>query len=152
MDPRCPVRDPFDDRHLPAALTAAYRSAIYEFWFEERWQTILLGGRAPAVERYLAEAAATQGCMIGAANPGSRPLPAATNWRRQAALGAALPSSRRPARAYASDGGWYEPMWVYAGEHLAEALGRARAYGQLAIVWLERGRPPRIAYTGLVAG
>jgi hypothetical protein len=80
--------------------------------------------------------------VVTAWNPGSRPLPAAENARRQAALRAVLAQREiewLPAVGRAPDGTWQEESMGIRHLPLADAVVLGRRFGQRAIYALSAG-------------
>jgi hypothetical protein len=127
-----------------AALAEAYCCSTYRTRIDGRAVTIRVGEPVPALAGYGGWA------WLTAVNPGSRPLPAAENAARLAALAQRLQdlgAPNWPADAVADDGGWpIEPGFVVAGIPLATARGLAVGFGQHAIVWGEAGLPSRLEW------
>jgi len=85
--------------------------------------------------------------FVTASNPGSKPRPAEEN---QAANRKLLESQRLLSRTClegegrAPDRSWAEPSFLVLGIPLPEAEALGRRYGQNAILFCEKGRPPEL--------
>lgn len=112
---------------------------------------VRVGETSPDVDAVLADHGATTGAFLTAWNPRSEPRDAAANDAAHARLVAELAAAGVRALPHAGIGD--DPAW--APEHgvlvldMAEddAVGLATAYGQNALVLVERGRPARLVAT-----
>lgn len=113
-----------------------------------------IGEPSAEVDAVLADHGATTGVFVTAWNPLSEPHDDAVNAEAQARLAADLAAAGVRTLPHAGIGD--DPAW--APEHgvlaldlpEAEAVRIATAYGQNAVVLVERGRPARLVVTALM--
>ena len=122
---------------------AAYRSSEYAV-FAEPELVLRIGEPSAALDRLLERSGAAAAAFLTAANPRSEPRPAQQNL---AALERLKRSLRHPfvaGEGRSADGSWREPSLRVLGfpRGVADALGRA--YGQNAIVFIEKGGAPEL--------
>jgi hypothetical protein len=124
------------DRHL----LEAYITACYEVEVDGHRLGLRVGEPAAALEQAWPAACY---CLLSAWNPGSQPLPAATNQAADRDLAAALAArAPHPLRTHSSDGhgGWREEGWLAAGLELSLADALALRFGQAGILYWRRGQ------------
>ena len=129
-------------------LIDAYRKARYVVLPELAFH---VDQRCPPLDALLEEVGAATAAFVTAANPGSRPRSKEENAaalaeldRQVAAAGydSCLGEGREP------DGTWAEPSRLVLGIERAAAEALGRRFGQNAIVFVEKGRPPELVLLG----
>lgn len=126
------------------ALDAAYRGTTYRVGKLE----LRIGEQHPWLDHLLANRGLVHYAYLTAANPASRPLPAAENAQRMDALEEELSGFvfLRGA-AHADDGAWEpEPSLLVLGLSLEDASEIGRRYGQNAILVGMRGGSPTLVW------
>lgn len=136
---------------LAPELLAAYEKTDYVV-FGEPELVLRIGEPNQDLDELLAAEGASTAAFITAANPGGR---ARSHWQNEIA-NAALVRSQTEAgfrcfegEGRAPDGSWAEASVLVVGIPRADAEIVGRAFGQNAIVFLERGRPAELV---LLAG
>ncbi len=145
------VNKHYAEEQIACALRAAYEATSYVVHESPVGGfTIRCGDVSPALDALLAAAGTDTWAFITAHNPGSRRLDDAENRRRHAALVEEV--GRRGLVCHAGagrgdDGAWpAEESVLVPGLDEAAAVAIGRAFGQLAVVVGERGRPARLAW------
>jgi len=132
------------------ALLLAYENSDYVVLAPKL--VLHVGEPSAALDELLESHGERTAAFVTAANPGSKPRPKAEN---QAANQKLLESQRLLARTClegegrAPDQSWAERSFLVLGIPLAEAEALGRSYGQNAIVFCEKGRPPVLVLIGL---
>ena len=132
------------------ALLLAYGNSDYVVL--EPKLVLHVGEPSAALDELLESHGERTAAFVTAANPGSKPRPKAEN---QAANQKLLESQRLLSRTClegegrAPDRSWAERSFLVLGIPLAEAEALGRSYGQNAIVFCEKGRPPELVLIGL---
>jgi hypothetical protein len=137
---------------MPATpdLIAAYENADYVVFAEPEF-VLKIGEPSRRLDALLDEEGAETAAFVTAANPGSEPRVAAQNAEALATLDKLVAAAGYPWRAGEGrepDGTWVEPSRLVIGiwRDNAEALGRA--FGQNAIVFVEKGAAPELVLLG----
>jgi putative PIN family toxin of toxin-antitoxin system len=132
------------------ALLLAYEKSDYVVL--EPKLVLHVGEPSAALDELLESHGERTAAFVTAANPGSKPRPQAEN---QAANRKLLESQRLLARTClegegrAPDQSWAERSFLVLGIPLPEAEALGRSYGQNAIVFCEKGRPPELVLIDL---
>lgn len=125
-------------------MRAAYAATEYRVWDGERWLAARLGQAAPEIERLLDRLDARCGTFVTAWNPRSEPATAAENDAAAAALAAEIAARSwraLPHQGVGDDPAWPpEQGWFVLDLDEVAILTLAEAYGQNAVVRIERGR------------
>lgn len=137
---------------IAADLLAAYtRTDFLVFDAEGAW-CLNVGLASSRADALMADCGAYSAAFITAFNPRSEILPPTENARRHAALLAAIERGTwRWLEGEGRDptGDWApEPSCLILGITLQDALDLARQFDQNAIVFLERGKAPWLAFPG----
>jgi hypothetical protein len=132
-------------------LRAAYATTDYQVWDGERWLAARLGQAAPGIERLLHRLQARRGTFVTAWNPRSEPASEAENAAAAAAMAAEIAAHgwrALPHRGVGDDPAWPpEEGWFVLDPDDVAILTLAEAYGQNAVVRIERGRPADLIET-----
>ena len=128
-------------------LLAAYKAARYVVYADQE-PVFSIGEHCPELDELLEAENSRCAAFITAFNPHGLPAHADTNWGSTARLmeyfdGLAyevyIGESNDP------EGEWpYEPSFLVVGIPRAEAEALGRRFGQLAIVYAEKGRAPEL--------
>jgi len=131
---------------LRPELLEAYRRTHYAV-FGEPELVLRIGERNADLDELLEAEGVTTAAFITAANPGGRKR---GNWENEVA-NAALVKSQNEAglrcfegEGRAPDGSWTEKSVLVVGISRTDAEVVGRAFGQNAIVFVERGRAPQL--------
>jgi uncharacterized membrane protein YccC len=131
-------------------LLEAYRKTEYRVEGPQGPFCICVDQRCPELEQVLGDAGATSWAYVTAYNPGSRPLSAEENARRQTELEvdvAALGLTFHRGAGAAPDGSWpAEPSVLILGIGRDAAVALARKYGQLALLFAAAGQPAQLLW------
>jgi hypothetical protein len=132
-------------------LRAAYAATDYRVWDGGLWLVARLGQAAPEIERLLDRLGARSGTFITAWNPRSEPTVPAGNATAAAALTAEIAARgwrALPHQGVGDDPAWpSEEGWLVLDLDEAATRALAEAYGQNAVVRIERGRPAYLIET-----
>jgi hypothetical protein len=132
------------------ALLLAYESSDYVVL--EPKLVLRLGEPNAVLDELLESHGERSAAFVTAANPGSKPRPKEEN---EAANRKLLESQRLLSRTClegegrAPDRSWAERSFLVLGIPLPEAEALGRSFGQNAIVFCEKGRPPELVLIGL---
>ena len=133
-----------------SALDAAFRATSFFVDGPAGRFAIRVGRPCAALDSLLEEHGAATWAYVTAYNPGSSPTPAAANVAGQRELEQAVgEAGYRYYRGEGAgdDGAWPpEPSLLVLGVSEAEGAALARRFGQLAIVFGERGGPARLVW------
>lgn len=135
---------------IDEALLAAYRSTDFiVFGRDEEW-ALNVGVASPRVDALLDLYGATRATIVTAFNPRSRVLAPEANAARHRSL-VRLLEDRGLSFLYGEgrdpSGQWTaETECIVFGISLAEGLEIARRFDQNAVVFIERGRAPRLEF------
>lgn len=136
---------------IAAELAAAYAATDFVVFDRSGNWTLRVGAAAPAIDALLDRHGADRAVIVTACNPRSVVLPEAENAARHAALKQMLVAQGRDfleGEGRDPTGQWRaETECVVFGLTLERGLDLARHFDQNAIVFLERGRAPRLEYT-----
>ena len=135
---------------IAAELLAAYTATDFVvFDGQERW-ALHVGAGSPRVDALLDRHGATRATIVTAFNPRSRVLTPDANEARHRALVRLLEArgvTFRPGAGRDPRGQWTaETECIVFGISLAEGLEIARRFDQNAVVFIERGRAPRLEF------
>jgi Protein of unknown function (DUF3293) len=131
---------------LAPELLAAYEKTDYAV-FGEPGLVLRIGERNPDLDELLEAEGASSAAFITAANPGGRRRSA---WENEIANAALVESQTQAGFACFegegrnSDGSWTEKSVLVVGIPRGDAEIVGRAFGQNAIVFVERGGPPEL--------
>jgi len=131
---------------LAPELLAAYEKTDYAV-FGEPELVLHVGEPNPDLDELLEAEGVSTAAFITAANPGGR---ARSGWENEIANAALVESQTKVGHACFEgegrnpDGSWTEKSVLVVGIARAEAEIVGRAFGQNAIVFVERGRPPEL--------
>ena len=106
-----------------------------------------VGEPSERLDRLLEEHEAETAAFVTAANPGSEKKSAAQNAEAMAALEGILAAAgypRYPGEGRNEQGTWREPSVLAIGIYRENAQALGRLFGQNAIVFIEKGRPPEL--------
>jgi len=119
-----------------------YRRSEYVVFFPRA--VFRVGRPSAGLDRLLAAAGAATAAFVTAANPRSEPRPASENLAALRRMRNSLEHPFLRGEGRSADRRWREPSLLVLGiaRRDAEALGRA--YGQNAIVFVEKGRGPEL--------
>ena len=126
------------------ALWAAYRRTVFEARTPLGLIEIRVDQRHEDLDRLLERTGHESWCLITAWNPGSRPLSLEENRRRNALLRDQIVREGRP--FHEGIGRGEDPKWAPEESFLVlgvardEAIELGRSWGQIAVVWGERGK------------
>lgn len=130
----------FPPARRPAALRAAYQSALYEFIVEERTYSLKVGEQNAEVSDFLKSHNATDAAFITAYNPASLQLGQVHNTMANKALKSDLKDAKVPVflgEGRDTAGLWPpEPSFLAVGIQRSHAEALARKYGQYAMLWV----------------
>ena len=131
---------------LPPDLLEAYAKTDYAV-FGKPELVLRIGERNPDLDELLEAEGADRAAFITAANPGGRARSAWPNEIANAALVESL--SKAGFRCFEGEGRardrrWSEKSVLVVGIARDEAENAGRAFGQNAIVFVERGRAPEL--------
>jgi Protein of unknown function (DUF3293) len=131
---------------LPRELIEAYRKTDYAV-FGKPELVLHIGERSADLDELLDAEGATTAVFITAANPGGRARGAWPNEIANAALVESL--NKAGFRCFEGEGrapdrSWTEKSVLAVGISREDAEKAGRAFGQNAIVFVERGRPPEL--------
>lgn len=132
---------------LPPALLAAFHRTAYRVDDGPHRFVIRIGEPAPRVDALLEDHQFASAAYLTAANPLAKPLAAAENAHRNAALrhhAEATGARVLVGEGCAEDGTWAEPSFLVLGLSRAQADALADRFEQAAYVLLEHGRPPEL--------
>src|SRR5262249_4779970 len=135
---------------IAAELLSAYVATDFVvFDGGEDW-VLKVGVPSPQVDALLDRHGATRATIVTAFNPRSRVLPPEVNLARHRAL-RRLPDARGLSFLFGAGrdpgGEWIaETECIVFGVPLAEALDLARHFDQNAVVFIERGKAPRLEF------
>ena len=130
-------------------LIAAYEKALYVV-FGEPELVIRIGEANPDLDELLEAEGAATAAYITAANPRGEP---ASRWKNEIA-NAALVRSLAGYRCFEGEGRDPQGRWTPERSALVVGISRAdaevvgRAFGQNAIVFVEKGRAPELVVLG----
>jgi hypothetical protein len=116
----------------------AYRRSDYAVFFPRI--VFRIGRRSAALDRLLEAAGSRTAAFLTAANPRSERRPATQNLAALRRMRKALKHPFRRAEGRSADRRWREPSLLVIGIARREAEALGRAYGQNAIVFVEKGR------------
>ena len=131
-------------------LLSAYTATDFVVFDEGEEWTLHVGVASPRIDDLLERHDAARAAIVTAFNPRSRPLPPHVNAARHRAL-VQLLAERGLQFLYGEgrdpSGQWNaETECVVFGIPLAEGLDIARRFEQNAIVFIERGKAPRLEF------
>jgi hypothetical protein len=135
---------------VPPELIAAYRAAVYEVDVDGKPMAFHVDEPNPALDEFLAKRGAATGVFVTAYNPRSQVQP---EERNAAAHGALIEAVRRAGKQYApargrdaKDNGPTEAGLFVLDLSPDDAVALARRFGQYAIVFAAKGRPPALVF------
>jgi hypothetical protein len=135
-----------------SALDAAYRATSFFVDGPAGRFAVRVGRPCAELDRLLDEQGKATWAYVTAYNPGSSPAPAAANIAAQRELEQAVAEAGYPyyrGEGAGDDGTWPpEPSLLVLGVSEAEGSALARRFGQLALVFGERGGPARLVWVG----
>jgi hypothetical protein len=135
---------------IAAELLSAYAATDFFVFDEGEEWAINVGQDSPRVDRLLERFAVETATVVTAYNPRSRVLTPEENAARHRSLTAILKEQEWPfllGEGRDPSGQWIpEIECIVFGTSLAEGLTLARQFDQNAIVFLERGRAPRLEF------
>lgn len=127
-------------------LSVAYTSAFYRVFADPPF-VLRVGAPSAELDALLASHAADTWAFVTACNPGSVMLPAEVNAERMEQLREVLTRFiTHPGGSSDPAGGWLEPSMLVVGISRSEAVGVAKAFGQVAILAGERGRAAELVW------
>src|SRR5258706_2063588 len=139
---------------MPAATPeqiAAYEKALYVV-FGRPELVLRIGEPSPDLDELLAAEDATTAAFVTAQNPGGV---AAGAWKNEIANAALVESQTKAGyRCFEGEGRDPQKRWkpersaLLIGISRADAEGVGRAFGQNAIVFIEKGRAPQLVVLG----
>jgi hypothetical protein len=133
--------------NLSPQLLSAYEGADYVVLTKPEL-VLRIGEPSPRLDRMLEQSGAGTAAFITAANPHSEPRSAKENAPAIAALDELVAASGYPRhRAEGRDpaGRWpAEPGLLIIGIYRANAQALGKHFGQNAIVFIEKGKPPEL--------
>lgn len=136
---------------IDGALKALYAATDFVIFDQGGDWVIKVGRAAPEIDALLDRYDSTSAGIVSAWNPRSTLLPPAENAARHSALMNLLNARKLPfllGEGRDTVGDWIpEAECIVFGVTAAEGLELARAFDQYAIVFLERGKAPRLIYT-----
>ncbi|MFW6093012.1 MAG: DUF3293 domain-containing protein [Pseudomonadota bacterium] len=137
---------PADHTGLPAALLAAYRSAVYRVHADGETVDFHIGRRSTRLAMLLEQHGARGAAFLTACNPGSTLLPEQENRAAHAALLARLGDRPYlPGIALDPAGHWPGEISVLVpGLEADEARALAAGFRQNALVWIHRDGTPEL--------
>jgi hypothetical protein len=124
-------------------LIDAFLATGYALHDGAAWRVVRTGERSPAIDAVLTARRAWRGVFITGWNPFGRLARATANEQRNRALARILAArgfSALPHRGTSPKGDWFEEGFFVVGLDARAARRLARAFGQLAIVTIARGR------------
>lgn len=135
---------------IDEALLAAYRSTDFiVFGRDEEW-ALNVGVASPRVDALLDRHGATRATIVTAFNPRSRVLAPDANAARHRSLVRLLEERGLPflyGEGRDPSGEWVaETECIVFGISLAEGLEIARRFEQNAVIFIERGKAPRLEF------
>jgi hypothetical protein len=131
---------------LPPELLAAYRNTRYVV-FGEPPLVLVIGEHNPDLDELLKAEGATTAAFITAANPkGKRRSDRANDIANVVLVNSLTAAGLRcfEGEGRAKDGSWSEESALVVGISSADAEIAGRAFGQNAIVFVERGKAPEL--------
>jgi len=139
---------------MNASILQAFQSARYIVQAPDGEIQLRVGRRSTAMNRLMHDHHASCAAILTAWNPGGKPSGKQANVAAQAALeaqlcatGAAILAGRNmAAEDDPSTNDWTEPTAVVFGISLTQAEAVARAYGQLAFVYVRAGGMPELIW------
>lgn len=134
----------FEDAHI-TALGHAYLGADYRWELDGQWRELAIGQPAPDADAGFPDAG--EFGLVTAWNPHSVVRPERANRVADDALQAELAAGGvafRPGFAAAHNRSWREPGWLVAGMPVQALDALAQRYGQLGILYWQRGTPVRL--------
>ena len=127
-------------------LIAAYENADYVV-FADPELVLRIGEPSARLDALLEKERARTAAFVTAANPHSKPRPAAQNAAALDALDRLIAAAGYPWRAGEGrepDGKWIEPSRLVIGMYRENAEALGRLFGQNAIVFIEKGAAPEL--------
>jgi hypothetical protein len=135
---------------IDEALLAAYRSTDFIVFDRDQEWTLNVGAASPRVDALLDRHGATHATIVTAFNPRSRVLAPDANAARHRSLVRLLEDRGLPflyGEGRDPSGQWIaETECIVFGISLAEGLAIARRFEQNAVVFIERGKAPRLEF------
>jgi hypothetical protein len=131
---------------LDKKLLAAYQSADYVVHGPPEL-ILKVGEPSPRLDELLEAEGATTAAFLTAANPRSERRSRAENAAALATLDELIATAgypSRPGEGREPDGSWVEPSRLVIGIYRENAEKLGRAFGQNAIVFVEKGRAPEL--------
>ena len=131
---------------ISADLIAAYENADYVV-FTDPELVLRIGEPSARLDALLEEEGAGTAAFVTAANPRSKPRPAAENAAALATLDQLIAAAGYPWRAGEArdpDGSWVEPSRLVVGIYRENAEALGRLFGQNAIVFVQKGAAPAL--------
>ena len=131
---------------LNKKLLSAYQSSDYVVHGSPEL-VLKIGEPSRRLDELLEKEGATTAAFLTAANPRSERRSSAENAAALATLDELIATAgypSRPGEGREPDGGWVEPSRLVIGIYRENAEKLGRAFGQNAIVFVEKGRAPEL--------
>lgn len=141
----------FASSTIPRELRESYTRAVYRVDSLAAPIFLRVGGASAELDGWLEAQGVSRFAFLSAANPGSVALGESENRRRHQRLVERLRAGGFATLGgesfEAASGGWREASLLVAGIDRDAAIGLARDFGQLALLWGEIGKPVELLLT-----